>query len=207
MRLLSQPLRRSRGPTARGTSRPATFGSWPGGRSGHTYLTLVYQSPPQPACADEESCQEPAATPAADPQLVPRPGRHLGRRRRGIQRQGETDHQKSLRLQNAAGHRNGSVSRPRTTTRARMYPQILLRRRKLIPRGQQLPCRKLLLFSLLFRRCDERRGGGFLKCATHNAAVAVWEIRSLHHQDRGGVLYGIDPGLCAPGAAVAEGAR
>ena len=128
MRLLSQPLRRSHGPTARGTSRTATFGSWPGGRSGHTYLTLVYQSPPQPACADEESCQEPAATPAADPQLVPRLGRHLGRRRRRIQRQSETDHQKSLRLQNAAGQRNGSVSRPRTTTRARMYPQILLRR-------------------------------------------------------------------------------
>ena len=44
-------------------------------------LVVVHSSPVQPACADEESRQEPAAAPDANPQLVPRTGRHLGRRR------------------------------------------------------------------------------------------------------------------------------
>ena len=50
-------------------------------------------------------------------------------RRRGIQRQGETDRQKSVRLENAARHRNRTVSPDGVhPTRAGMYPQILLRR-------------------------------------------------------------------------------
>jgi len=50
-------------------------------------------------------------------------------RRRGLQRQGETNRQKSLWLENAARPRNRPVSPDGVhPTRAEIYPQILLRR-------------------------------------------------------------------------------
>jgi len=52
-------------------------------------------------------------------------GSDLMGRRRGIQRQGETNRQKSLWLENAARPRNHPVSHP---TQAKIEPQILLRR-------------------------------------------------------------------------------
>ena len=56
-------------------------------------------------------------------------GGDLVGRRRGILRQGETDRQKSLWLENAARHRNRDVSTDEVhPPRARNIPQILLRR-------------------------------------------------------------------------------
>jgi len=56
-------------------------------------------------------------------------GSDLIGRRRGIQRQGETNRQKSLWIENAARSRNRPVSPDGVhPTRAEMYPQILLRR-------------------------------------------------------------------------------
>jgi hypothetical protein len=55
---------------------------------------------------------------------------HLGGSCRGIERQSETDHQKSVRLPNRKVHQNRVVSRPRAITRAGIHPQILLRRLK-----------------------------------------------------------------------------
>jgi len=56
-------------------------------------------------------------------------GSDLIGRRRGIQRQGATDRQKSLWIENAARPRNLTVSPDRVhPTRAEMYPPILLRR-------------------------------------------------------------------------------
>ena len=67
-------------------------------------------------------------------------GGDLVGRRRGIQRQGETDRQKSLWLENAARHRNPDISPVGIhPTRAEMYPQILLRR---LFRGQFQPPEK-----------------------------------------------------------------
>ena len=67
-------------------------------------------------------------------------GGDLVGRRQGIQRQGETDRQKSLWLENAARHRNRDISPDGIhPTRAEMYPQILLRR---LFRGQFQPPEK-----------------------------------------------------------------
>jgi len=56
-------------------------------------------------------------------------GNDLIGRRRGIQRQGETNRQKSLWIENAARHRNRPVSPDGVhPARAEIYPQILLRR-------------------------------------------------------------------------------
>src|SRR5438477_2573378 len=52
----------------------------------------------------------------------------------------------------------------------------------------------------------ERLYGGLLEIATDVAGVAVREIRALHHQDISDAFRGIDPGLCAPRAAVAVAA-
>src|SRR5207245_10950784 len=51
----------------------------------------------------------------------------LGRRRRGLQQQSETDHQKSLRLSVLSLYRNRPVPYAGSTTGARSYPQILLK--------------------------------------------------------------------------------
>jgi len=82
----------------------------------------------QPHRPDEEDGPEPAASSASDPQLVAGSRHHLVGRCRGIQRQSKTDHQKSVRLQDAAGHRNRPLSCARPPTGARVRPQIPLRR-------------------------------------------------------------------------------
>ncbi len=58
---------------------------------------------------------------------APRLGHHLGRYRRGIQRQGKTDNQKSVGLPHARRHRIHAVSCVGEPTRARIHPLILLR--------------------------------------------------------------------------------
>ena len=55
---------------------------------------------------------------------------HLRRNGRGLQQQGETDHQKSIRLQKLPNGRNSPLPRPRQASRAHGDPQILLRRQK-----------------------------------------------------------------------------
>ena len=130
-------------------------------RSGHTYLTLVYQidgvkrllwvaqdrteqslrgfftsltaevrAGIRFVCSDlwRQYLNVIAEQIPADPQLVPGSRHHLVGRCRGIQRQSKTDHQKSVRLQDAAGHRNRPLSRARPITGAQVHPQILLRR-------------------------------------------------------------------------------
>jgi hypothetical protein len=48
--------------------------------------------------------------------------------------------------------------------------------------------------------------GCLLERSAHVTGVAVGEVRPLDHQEVGYTFNGIDPGLGAPGAAVAEGA-
>lgn len=69
--------------------------------------------------ADEEGGEWPAVSPGLDPRAVPGPGHDLGRRRRRIRWQGETDHQQGLRLRTRQGiesavyHTLGSLTEPR----------------------------------------------------------------------------------------------
>ena len=53
---------------------------------------------------------------------------------RGAERQGESDHQKILRLQDLQSHRSGPLPHAWQAPRARGHPQILLRRRRELPR-------------------------------------------------------------------------
>ena len=55
-------------------------------------------------------------------------GTDLGRDCRGLQQQTKTDHQKIVRLPHPKSLRNRPLSQPRQPTRARIHPQILLRR-------------------------------------------------------------------------------
>ena len=89
---------------------------------------LVHTLIVNPDRPDEEDRPEPAASSATDPQLVPGSRHHLVGHCRGIQRQSKTDHQKSVWLQDAAGHRNRPLSHARPITGAPVHPQILLRR-------------------------------------------------------------------------------
>src|SRR6185503_12628007 len=56
------------------------------------------------------------------------------------------------------------------------------------------------------RRRGVRQGVGrrLLEGTAHVAGIAVREVRTLHHQDEGDALHGVDPGLRAPGAAMPE---
>jgi len=74
---------------------------------------------------------------------------HLGRYCRGIQRQGETDHQKSVRLPNARRHRIRVASCDGEPTRARIYPQNLLRK---LQKGQRELTKKVGRVSVVRER-------------------------------------------------------
>ena len=50
----------------------------------------------------------------------------------------------------------------------------------------------------------ERLESGLLKGTANVTRIAVWEIGPLDHEDIGEPLGGIDPGLGAPGAAMAK---
>ena len=79
--------------------------------------------------SDEEGGPDVAPSSGLDPQLVPSRGSHIGGDRRGSEQQSKTDDEKSVRLSDAESHRNCPISPTRRPPRARIYPQILLRRR------------------------------------------------------------------------------
>ena len=93
-------------------------------------------------------------------------GSDLIGRRRGIQRQGETDRQKSLWFDNAARHQNRTVSPDGKPTRARNIPQILLgwlivscwATGPRIRHVEKVPPRPSFLTALLSPTEDARRG-------------------------------------------------
>src|SRR6266404_9699093 len=86
------------------------------------------------AIGTDEACGADAARASvAAPQLVSRPRHNCRWRRGGIQQQSETDHQKSVWLSNVRSDRNCVVSSTWQLTRARIRPQILVRRLKIEP--------------------------------------------------------------------------
>ena len=112
-----------------------------------------------------KSCRH-KATLASNLQLVPSRRRVLIGRRRGTQRQGETDLQKSLWFDNAARHQNRTVSPDGKPTRARNIPQILLgwlivscwATGPRIRHVEKVPLRPSFLTALLSPTEDARRG-------------------------------------------------
>jgi transposase len=79
---------------------------------------------------DEEGGAHAARPSAVDPELVPSQRRHLQRHRGGLQQQGQTEYQKSLRLSYFPWDGNRLASCTWRSTRATRYPQILLKRHK-----------------------------------------------------------------------------
>ena len=107
---------------------PAVLGIQQSGLGGQVPGRVV---PPGDAFAtgtDEEGRGESAPSSVVDPELVPRPRDDFGRNRRGLQQQGKTDYQKSVRLSHIGRRKNRFISHPRSPTRAGIYPRILLRR-------------------------------------------------------------------------------
>ena len=89
---------------------------------------LVHPDDALAARPDEGGGPHAALPPRPDPQLVPSPGAILLRHRRGLQRQGQSDHQKSIRISHLSGDGSRSVSCTWRLARASAYPQILLTR-------------------------------------------------------------------------------
>src|SRR5713226_8390165 len=87
-----------------------------------------------PHRADEEGRAHAAASSAAALELVSRPWGDFGRRRRGLQQQSETDHQKGLWLSVISLYRNRPVPYVGSATGAESYPQILLKTRLFVPK-------------------------------------------------------------------------
>src|SRR6266446_9983461 len=98
------------------------------------------------AIGTDEACGADAARASvAAPQLVSRPRHNFRWRRGGIQQQSETDHQKSVWLSNVRSDRNCVVSSTWQLTRARIRPQILVRRPLFSGR---LPCGRFSALTL-----------------------------------------------------------
>ena len=77
---------------------------------------------------DEEGRAHDALAPGVDLELVPRPGGAVQRHCGGVQRQGQSDHQKSVRSSDLRGAGNRVVSYTWRPARTRTHPQILLTR-------------------------------------------------------------------------------
>src|SRR3954453_16114954 len=78
--------------------------------------------------ADEGGGPDDQESSAADPELVPGQGRGLVGCGGGPQQRGEVGDEKVIRFPDREGGEIGSSALPRTATRARTHPQILLRR-------------------------------------------------------------------------------
>ena len=89
---------------------------------------LVHPDDALAARPDEEGRSHVALAPRARPELVSSQGPVLERHRRGLQRQGQSDYQKGLRLPYQRGTGTRSVPCTWRPARAETHPQILLRR-------------------------------------------------------------------------------
>jgi hypothetical protein len=89
---------------------------------------LAEASHAQPAGADHEGGPQHPDASAPHLELVRRQERVFQRDRGGLELPDQTDHQKSVRLQNARYGRNRPLSHSRPSTRAGTRPRILLRR-------------------------------------------------------------------------------
>src|SRR5450759_3332881 len=76
----------------------------------------------------EESGPHVTQSSAADPELVPSAGRGFRRSRGGTEQQGEIGDEKIVRFPNPRSGKTCVTSQSGTSPRARIYPQILLRR-------------------------------------------------------------------------------
>ena len=88
---------------------------------------LVHADDALAARADEARGEDAAQPPRADPELVPGSRPDLSRCRGGAERQGESDHQKIVRLPWPQNGVCGPLSHARRASRAGVHPQILLR--------------------------------------------------------------------------------
>src|SRR6266496_2040067 len=88
---------------------------------------MVRPSHALPHRADEKGCAYAAPSSTVALELVSRPRRDFGRRRRGVQQQSETHHEKGLRLSILSLRGNRPVPYAGSVTGAGSYPQILLK--------------------------------------------------------------------------------
>ena len=76
----------------------------------------------------EGSCAHFADTSRTAAQLVPRQRHDLSGCRRGPKQQSKTDYEKVVRFSDVRSHTNRSISQSREAARARIHPQIVVRR-------------------------------------------------------------------------------
>ncbi len=100
------------GPSAAGRL-PAILGIQQSGLGGQVPRRVVPTNDAIAAGTDAEGRGEPAPSSIADPQLVPRPRHDFRRHRRGPQQQGQTDHQKSIRLSDLRSRETRFISHTR----------------------------------------------------------------------------------------------
>src|SRR5258708_6516454 len=87
---------------------------------------MVPSDPALPYRAHEEDRPLLASAPRPHPQLLPRPQTHLQRRGGGSEQQGQSHHEKILRLSHLPSPRTGPLSLTWQATRAGVNPRFLL---------------------------------------------------------------------------------
>ena len=93
---------------------------------------LVHSDDALAARTDEGRCPHGALAPRPDPELVPSPGAVLQRRRRRLQREGQSDHQTGVWVPHLRSTGSRFVSRTWRPARTRTHPQILLTRQLIL---------------------------------------------------------------------------
>src|SRR5215469_3993681 len=76
--------------------------------------------------ADEENSPLAASTPGTDPQLLPGGKAHLQWRGRGPEQQGQSHHEKILRISHLPSARTGTLSLTWQAARTRINPRFFL---------------------------------------------------------------------------------